>query len=637
MSKNIKKIATTLFFIFFAVTTHAKECEKLGFWTKCQDVFENNKGDLYQGSFENNHPNGYGTITFGKMSEKKGDTFTGFFVDGMMHGTGTYQYSNGDKFVGTWAANTKNGVGKLYSNNKVFVQRYDFGILTSNRQMQNIVTKRETSPLLPTPQNKEKSKNILLTFFDDLSPTLLLSVSILIGLFALLIIQSLFHRKKINDLESDKSKAATFNTVEPTINKTEVEEEEEEEEEELEEELEEEELEEEELEEEELEEEELEEEELEEEELEEEAVVTIRGTPHSTTFETDKIYQISFSAKARMSDCGSPDIGDHFNHLQDQASVRGDIILSYVFEGSDLVSEMIWLLFKEANDDELENPIEFIQIVKSQLPSLINMDNDETLKFTRKIIDEKRDKVRRVKFSFTSLEHEHFIRDHYKEIKAIFPEEYFKPINKIKSPSRNEVIIWHLSNQFMQFAGMGNQDGCARIHELQRDFVIYALITTLDHLSSQNFDKFQDSLLIYLEYLRTFNQVVLGYYFENKNISDVEADLLNVHAWMYILSVDLNELAYTLINDDIEKIEQIPDTAFIPFSTFEGTRRILVDNLTEFYNRHKINELAKGKYVEFLNKSFEMIHNVKMDEGNQANHNWEKHFKDYKLSDFLPF
>jgi len=74
-------------------------------------------GDKYVGQFKNNQRNGKGTLTFAN-----GDKYVGQFKNNEYSGKGTYTYSNGEQYVGEWKDDLKNGKGILTKGGKRFWQ-----------------------------------------------------------------------------------------------------------------------------------------------------------------------------------------------------------------------------------------------------------------------------------------------------------------------------------------------------------------------------------------------------------------------------------------------------------------------------------------------------------------------------------
>lgn len=57
---------------------------------------------------------GFGSFTW-KKSEKK---YVGFWKNSMMDGKGTFTWKNGQKFIGMYVKDKKNGPGTLYLSDK---------------------------------------------------------------------------------------------------------------------------------------------------------------------------------------------------------------------------------------------------------------------------------------------------------------------------------------------------------------------------------------------------------------------------------------------------------------------------------------------------------------------------------------
>ncbi|WP_100711121.1 MORN repeat-containing protein [Leptospira saintgironsiae] len=63
-------------------------------------------GDIYQGTFVDSKPQG-----FGAFWSRKGDYYQGSWFRGMKHGKGKYVYPNGTEYVGDFTFNKKEGTG----------------------------------------------------------------------------------------------------------------------------------------------------------------------------------------------------------------------------------------------------------------------------------------------------------------------------------------------------------------------------------------------------------------------------------------------------------------------------------------------------------------------------------------------
>lgn len=65
-------------------------------------------GNRFDGTWKDGSPNGAGVLI-----EADGDVYTGDWKDGQRTGTGTMQYSNGDVYAGDWVQNVRCGTGTL--------------------------------------------------------------------------------------------------------------------------------------------------------------------------------------------------------------------------------------------------------------------------------------------------------------------------------------------------------------------------------------------------------------------------------------------------------------------------------------------------------------------------------------------
>lgn len=69
-------------------------------------------GFYYEGEFRDGQLEGYGIMRHTK-SKKEKDSYTGHFADGLFHGEGKMEYSNGVTYVGQWEHGESQGQGKL--------------------------------------------------------------------------------------------------------------------------------------------------------------------------------------------------------------------------------------------------------------------------------------------------------------------------------------------------------------------------------------------------------------------------------------------------------------------------------------------------------------------------------------------
>ncbi len=81
-------------------------------------------GDVYQGAWRDNRPDGQG-----RYLSLQGDEFVGNFDDGHFQGEGTFRFSNGDVYEGNWEAGVMQGSGKMrYQNGNVYTGEWKNGM-----------------------------------------------------------------------------------------------------------------------------------------------------------------------------------------------------------------------------------------------------------------------------------------------------------------------------------------------------------------------------------------------------------------------------------------------------------------------------------------------------------------------------
>lgn len=85
-------------------------------WTKCWgryrvELYEPNKGDLLEGEWLDGRLHGQGTYQFMANNQFKGDKYVGEFKDSKKHGQGSYTKTNVGKYVGEWKDDMYNGLG----------------------------------------------------------------------------------------------------------------------------------------------------------------------------------------------------------------------------------------------------------------------------------------------------------------------------------------------------------------------------------------------------------------------------------------------------------------------------------------------------------------------------------------------
>ena len=102
--------------LLFSITTNAyalPECPKdlSKLWDKCFGTINLNNGDKYVGEWKDDKKNGQGAYTFGNQSQWAGDKYVGEWKDDEMNGQGTATFADGDKYVGEWKDGKNHGQG----------------------------------------------------------------------------------------------------------------------------------------------------------------------------------------------------------------------------------------------------------------------------------------------------------------------------------------------------------------------------------------------------------------------------------------------------------------------------------------------------------------------------------------------
>ena len=90
--------------------SHLPPCTSEPF-NNCYGTFIWPVGDKYVGEWKDDKRNGQGTYTWGDSSQWKGDKYVGQWKDGKKNGQGTYTFANGNKYLGQWKDGKKNGQG----------------------------------------------------------------------------------------------------------------------------------------------------------------------------------------------------------------------------------------------------------------------------------------------------------------------------------------------------------------------------------------------------------------------------------------------------------------------------------------------------------------------------------------------
>ena len=76
------------------------------FWNNCFGTYTFSNGDKYEGSWKNDLKHGQGLSTY-----NSGDAYLGEFKNNTKHGYGNYFYASGDKYTGQFKNDDINGMG----------------------------------------------------------------------------------------------------------------------------------------------------------------------------------------------------------------------------------------------------------------------------------------------------------------------------------------------------------------------------------------------------------------------------------------------------------------------------------------------------------------------------------------------
>jgi hypothetical protein len=90
--------------------------ERFAKWSNCFGRYKveldaTYKGDVLEGEWLNGYLHGQGTYYFLANNQFKGDKYVGECKDGKANGQGTYTFANGDKYVGEFKDDKYNGQG----------------------------------------------------------------------------------------------------------------------------------------------------------------------------------------------------------------------------------------------------------------------------------------------------------------------------------------------------------------------------------------------------------------------------------------------------------------------------------------------------------------------------------------------
>jgi len=99
-------------------------------WSNCWGRYrvefsKDHKGDVFEGEWLNGLLHGLGTYYYQANNQFKGDKYFGENINGKMHGQGTYTHSNGNKYVGKHKDGMRHGQGTFsFSNGDKYVGEF---------------------------------------------------------------------------------------------------------------------------------------------------------------------------------------------------------------------------------------------------------------------------------------------------------------------------------------------------------------------------------------------------------------------------------------------------------------------------------------------------------------------------------
>ena len=113
------------------------------YWNNCFGEEKYDNGDKYLGQWKDNKRNGQGTYTYAN-----GDKYVGQYIDGKINGQGTYTFADGDKYVGQYIDDKRSGQGILYNPNGSIKQQ---GLWRDDNFVQAQTPPTVTPPVVPKP------------------------------------------------------------------------------------------------------------------------------------------------------------------------------------------------------------------------------------------------------------------------------------------------------------------------------------------------------------------------------------------------------------------------------------------------------------------------------------------------------
>jgi len=93
------------------------------YWNNCFGAYDFPSGNKYVGQWKDNQKNGQGSFTFAD-----GEKYVGQYKDNKKNGQGTYTFANGDKYVGQFKDDQRSGQGTYtFADGEKYVGQYKDG------------------------------------------------------------------------------------------------------------------------------------------------------------------------------------------------------------------------------------------------------------------------------------------------------------------------------------------------------------------------------------------------------------------------------------------------------------------------------------------------------------------------------
>ena len=174
-------------------------------------------------------------------------------------------------------------------------------------------------------------------------------------------------------------------------------------------------------------------------------------------------------------------------------------------------------------------PLEWMDLFEARSTSLIKKESKN--KNFNDYYDKDKHNEETIAYSFISENHEKMISVVMQSIDKM-DHNYLANAKKIKNINSEEIVIWHIANQFHQFVLRNDQEATKGIGNNQLLHVHSIMDPLTFCLNDKDFDKLGDDFNLFIRNLRAFNNQVLGYYLiDTMEIDKITADFLNIYAW----------------------------------------------------------------------------------------------------------